>query len=48
MRNTVTYNISKTKVVLFSKARKQKMVDKVTTIKLKFGGQVVKFNQEAT
>ena len=46
--NAVTYDISKTKAMLFSKTRKQKLLEQLTTTKLRFGGQTVRFNQEAT
>lgn len=34
--------------MLFSKARKPKLLQQLTTTKLKFGGQFVRFNQKAT
>ena len=34
--------------MLFSKARKQRLLEQLTTIELRFGDQIVKFNQEAT
>lgn len=47
-RNAVTYNINKTEAMLFSKARKWKLLEQLTATQLKFGGQTVRFNQEAT
>lgn len=47
-RNAVTYDISKTEAMLFSKARKQKLLEQLKAIQLRFGGQTIKFNQEAT
>ncbi len=47
-RNAVTYDIGKTEAVLFSKARKQRLLEQLTIIELRFGDQIVKFNQEAT
>ncbi len=34
--------------MLFSKARKQKLLEQLTATQLRFGGQSIKFNQEAT
>lgn len=48
IRNAVTYNISKSEATLFSQARKQKVLEQLTAIQLKFGGQTIKFNQQAT
>lgn len=48
MRNAVTYDISKIKVILFSNARKKKLLEQLTTTKLKFDGQFIRFNQETT
>ena len=47
-RNAVTYDISKTEAMLFSKARKQKLLKQLTATQLRFGGQTIRFNQEAT
>ena len=47
-RNAVTYDIGKTEAMLFSKARKQKLLEQLTATELRFGGQTVRFNQEAT
>ena len=46
--NAVTYDISKTKAILFSKARNQKLIKQLSETELRFGGQTVCFNQEAT
>lgn len=47
-RNTVTYDIGKTEGVLFSKARKQKLLEQLTATQLRFGGHAIRFNQKAT
>ena len=46
--NSVTYDMSKTEVVLFSKARHQKLVKQISETQLRFGGETVFFNKEAT
>ena len=46
--NAVIYDISKTKAMLFSKAKKKKLLEQLTTIELRFGSQTVRFNEEAT
>ena len=48
MRNAVTYDIGKTEAMLFFKAKKQKLLQQLTTTELRFGGQTIRFNQEAT
>ncbi len=47
-RNAVTYDISKIKVILFSKARNRNLVKQLTDTKLKIGGQTICFTQNAT
>ena len=47
-RNAVTYDISKTEAMLFSKARKQKLLEQLTASQLRFGRQTIRFNQDAT
>lgn len=47
-RNAVTYDISKTEAILFSKARNQKLVKQLTDTQLEFGDQIIRFNQKAT
>ena len=47
-RNAVTYNIRKTEAILFSKARKQKLLEQLTASQLRFDGQTIRFNQDAT
>ena len=47
-RNVVTYDIGKTEAVLFFKARKQKLLEQLIATLLRFGGQAIRFNQEAT
>ena len=42
--NAITYNISKTKAMLFSKARKQKLLEQLTATWLRFSGQTIRFN----
>lgn len=46
--NAVTYDMSKTEAVIFSRARNQKLVKQITDVELRFGGQAVLFNIEAT
>lgn len=46
--NVVTYNISKTEDILFSKARNQKLNKQLWVTELQFGGQVVSFSRKAT
>lgn len=46
--NAVTYDISKTEAILFSKARNQKLNKQLSETKLQFGGQVVSFSRKAT
>ena len=48
MCNTVTYYISKIKVILFFKARKQKLLEQLTITQLRFGGQTIRLNPQAT
>lgn len=48
MHKVVTYNISETKVMQFSKARKQKLREQLTITELRYSGQTVKFNEKAT
>ena len=48
MCNAVTYDISKTEAMLFSKAKKQKLLEQLTASQLRFGGQTTRFNQDAT
>ena len=47
-RNVVTYDISKTEAILFSKARNQKLAKQLMATELKFGGQTIWFNKKAT
>lgn len=46
--NAVTYDISKTEAILFSKARNQKLTKQLSETELRFGGRVISFSQEAT
>ncbi len=46
-RNAIMYDIGKTVAMLFPKARKQRLLEQLTTIEQRFGDQIVKFNQEA-
>lgn len=46
--NAVTYDINKTEAMLFSKAKKQKLLEQLTHTQLRFGGQTIRFNQDAT
>lgn len=48
MRNAIIYDIDKIKAMLFFKTRKRRLLKELTTIELKFGDKIVKFNQEAT
>lgn len=47
-RISVTYNISKIKAILFSKARNQNLVKQLTDTQLKIGVKTICFNQKAT
>lgn len=47
-RNAITYDISKMEAIMFFKDRNQKLVTQLTNTGLRFGGQTVWFNQEAT
>ncbi len=42
--NAVTYNIIKTKAMLFSKARKHKFLRQLTATQLGFGDQIFRLN----
>ena len=46
--HAVTYDISKTEAVLFSKARNHKLTKQLSDISLRFGGQIICFNKEVT
>ena len=46
--NAVTYDISKTEAILFSKARNQKLTKQLSETELRFGDQVISFSREAT
>lgn len=48
LSNAVTYDIGKTEAILFSKARNRKTAEEITSSRLVFGGQEVKFNDKAT
>lgn len=48
MYNAIIYNINNIKALLFFKSRKQKMLEQLTAIQLRFGGQFIRFNQKAT
>ena len=44
--HAVTYEISKTEAVLFSKARNHKLTKQLLDISLRFGGQIICFNKK--
>ncbi len=46
--NSVTYDMSKTEAILFSKARRSKLARQISETRLKIGGEIVNFNKEAT
>lgn len=46
--NSVTYDMSKTEAILFSQARWAKRARQIAETRLKIGGKVVFFNEEAT
>lgn len=46
--NAVTYDTSKTKVVLFSKSHRQRLTRQLREADLKVGNKKIKFNKEAT
>lgn len=45
--NAVTYDMSKTEAVLFSKARRQKLA-KLLETRMRIGGETVSFKKDAT
>lgn len=46
--NAVTYDISKTEAILFSKARNRKLAKQLLESQLQFGGQTLSFSRKAT
>ena len=48
MLNAVTYDISKTEAVLFSKLYRQRLSKQLQETKLKVGDEHISFNKEAT
>lgn len=48
MLNAVTYNISKTEVVRFSKSHRQRLSKQLQEAKIKVGNEKILFNKGAT
>ena len=46
--NSVTYNMGKSEVVLFSKAHHQKLAKQISEIPLRFGRRIITCNNKAT
>ncbi len=46
--HSITYYISKTKAILFSKARNQMLTKQLSNIPLKVGNRTIFFNKKAT
>ena len=47
-KNSVTYYISKTEVVLFFKAHNQKLAKQISKTQTRFGRETISFNKEVT
>ena len=48
MLNAITYDISKTKAVFFSKSHRQRLSKQLRETKLKVGDKQISFHKEAT
>lgn len=48
LRNVITFDMHKTKAILFSKAGEQKLIKQLMATKIKFDAQTIKFNKEST
>lgn len=46
--NSVTYDMSKTEAILFSKVRHQKLIRQLSETQLRFDGETFFFNKKAT
>ena len=48
MANAVTYDISKTEAMLFSKSHRQRLIKQIQETKIKIGNEKIGFSKEAT
>lgn len=48
MVNAVTYDTSKTEAMLFSKSRRQQLIQQIQETRIQVGNEKIKFNKEAT